>query len=158
MTKMRLVAVMTALVIAPFCQLTAQQQPSPLAAAYPTKVGDMAAQTLSELLKIRTDFKDAAVVTYEPTTQTIDVEVFATPQYGSKTDQARALLGKYWDFIKAGHIPYVERPVWREVGRAELSSDVLRPQCRRWREVGTSIRERTVHNSVVEARWTRRKF
>ena len=109
MTKMRLIVVAAALVVATFCQLAAQQQPSPLAAAYPIKVGDMVAQTLSELLKIRTDFKDAAVVTYEPPTQTIDVEVFATPQYGSKTDQARALLGKYWEFIKAGHIPYVER-------------------------------------------------
>src|SRR6266545_2703470 len=94
--KRRAVAVTTSMVIAAFWQLAAQQQPSPLAAAYPIRVGDMVAQTLSELLKIRTDFKDAAVVTYEPTTQTIDLEVFASPRMGSKTDQARALLGQYW--------------------------------------------------------------
>ncbi len=85
------------------------QQPNPLAVAYSVKVGDVAAATLSELLKIRSDFRDPAIVTYEPTTGTIDVEVFATPSRGSKTDQARADLGRYWDFIKAGHIPYVER-------------------------------------------------
>ncbi len=28
---------------------------------------------------------------------------------GSKTDQARVVLGQYWDFIKAAHLPYVER-------------------------------------------------
>src|SRR5207249_4000696 len=47
----------TALIIMTLSHLTAQQ-PSPLAAAYPIKVGDMVAQTLSEFLKIRTDFKD----------------------------------------------------------------------------------------------------
>ncbi len=106
MSRMRLIAAMAAVFV---CHVAAAQQPSPLTAAYAIKVGDMVAQTLSELLKIRTDFKDAAIVTYEPTTQTIDVEVFAAPRMGSKTDQARALLGQYWDFIKAGHIPYVER-------------------------------------------------
>jgi hypothetical protein len=109
MTKARFVGVTTALVLVAVGQLAAQQQSSPLAASYSLKVGDMAAQMLSELLKVRTDFKDAALVTYEPSTQTIDVEVFATPRMGSKTDQARTLLGQYWDFIKAGHIPYIER-------------------------------------------------
>lgn len=108
MSKVRLVVVIAAMVAAAFSQIVAQQ-PSPLAAAYPVKVGDMAAQTLSELLKIRTDLKDAAIVTYEPTTQTVDVEVFGTPRMGSKTDQARVVLGQYWDFIKAAHLPYVER-------------------------------------------------
>ena len=112
MSKMRLAVVVATIVVIAFCRIAAQQpstQPSPLAAAYPVKVGDMAAQTLSELLKIRVDFKDAAIVTYEPTTQTIDVEVFATPRMGSKTDQARVVLGQYWDFIKTAHLPYVER-------------------------------------------------
>lgn len=85
------------------------QQPNPLAAAYVVRVGDIAAETLSELLKLRPDFKDPAVVTYEPTTQTIDVEIFASPRMGSRTDQARALLGQYWEFITAGHVPFVER-------------------------------------------------
>src|SRR5882762_3508962 len=107
MSMKGLVAITTSMAVVAFSQLATAQQPSPLAAAYPIRVGDMVAQTLSELLKIRTDFKDAAVVTYEPTTQTVDVEVFASPRMGSKTDQARALLGQYWDFIKAGHVPYV---------------------------------------------------
>ncbi len=61
MSKMPLVVVVATMVVAAFDQIAAQQpnpQTSPLAAAYPVKVGDMAAQTLSELLKIRTDFKD----------------------------------------------------------------------------------------------------
>ena len=58
---------------------------------------------------MRPDFRDPCVVTYEPGPGTIDVEVYASPSYGSKTDQARALLGKYWEFIQAAHIPYVKR-------------------------------------------------
>jgi len=106
--KRRVLAVTTAMAIAAISQLAAQE-PNPLVAPYPIKVGDMVAETLSEFLKLRPDFKDPAVVTYEPTSQTIDVEVFATPRMGSKTDQARALLGQYWQFIEGGHIPYVER-------------------------------------------------
>jgi hypothetical protein len=85
------------------------QVPTALTAAYPVKVGDMAAAALSEFLKLRSDFKDPAIVTFEPGTGTIDVEVFASPAYGSKTDQARSVLGKYWEFIQAGHLPYVQR-------------------------------------------------
>ncbi len=89
--------------------MVSAQQSNPLDVPYAVKVGDIAAATLSELLKLRSDLRDPAIVTYEPTTGTIDVEVFATPSRGSKTDQARADLGKYWDFIQSGHIPYVER-------------------------------------------------
>jgi hypothetical protein len=109
MPKVRVIGVFTAIALVAVSRIAAQQQKNPLAASYPIKMGDVVAQTLSELLKVRIDFKDAAVVTYDPTAQTIDVEVFASPAMGSKTDQARTLLGQYWDFIKAAHIPYVER-------------------------------------------------
>lgn len=70
------------------------QQPNPLAATYQVKVGDIAASTLSEFLKLRTDFRDPALVTYEPETGTIDIEVFATPAYGSKTRSSSGFLGE----------------------------------------------------------------
>ena len=87
----------------------AAQATDPLEASYTVTVGDMAAATLSEFLKLRPDFRDPTAVTYEPATHTVDVEVFASPSSGSKTDQARALLGKYWEFIQAAHIPYIAR-------------------------------------------------
>ena len=31
------------------------------------------------------------------------------------------VLGQYWDFIKAGHIPYIETAIRCEVGRTEPS-------------------------------------
>jgi hypothetical protein len=95
--------------LAPQDDLLAQQQTKPLDAPYTTKIGDVAAAALSELLKVRTDVRYPTVVSYEPSTGTIDVEVFATPSAGSKTDEARAVLGVYWQFIEAAHIPYVER-------------------------------------------------
>lgn len=94
---------------APQGDLLAQQQTKPLEAPYTTKIGDVAAAAVSEFLKVRTDVRYPSIVTYEPSTGTIDVEVFATPTTGSKTDEARAVLGLYWQFIEAVHIPYVER-------------------------------------------------
>ena len=85
------------------------QQPSPLGGAYSVRIGDVASSTLSEFLKLRPDLRDPTIVTYEPTPGVIDVEVFGRPSQGSKTDQARTLLGKYWEFIQAAHVPYVER-------------------------------------------------
>ncbi len=64
--------------------------------------------SLSEMLKLRTDF-DPAIINYDPTTGTVDVGVFGAPAAGSKTDHARTTLGKYWDFIQAAHIAYVQR-------------------------------------------------
>ena len=81
---------------------------NPLGATYPVQLGDIAAGALSEMLKLRTDF-DPAIITYEPATGTVDVGVFGAPAAGSKTDHARTTLGKYWEFIQAAHIPYVER-------------------------------------------------
>jgi len=107
MAKIRPVGLVAVLSLAAFCTLAAQQA-NPLAAAYPIKVGDMAAQMLSEFLRIPAEFNDPRIVFYEPSAHTIDVEVYATPRVGSKTDQARALLGQYWEYIKAAHIPYVD--------------------------------------------------
>lgn len=84
------------------------QPANPLAATYSTKVGDVAAATLSEFLKMRPDLRESAVVTYEPETGTIDLEIVARTRSGS-TDVARAALGQYWEFIQAVHIPHVER-------------------------------------------------
>jgi hypothetical protein len=88
--------------------LTSAQASNPLAATYTVRVGDVAAATLSEFLKMRADLRANAIVTYEPDPGTIDVEVFVTGQ-GASTDAARAVLGSYWEFIQVGHIPYIER-------------------------------------------------
>ena len=102
-----LLAIAAALVLTQTPTLGAQQ--NPLAAPYAVKVGDVAASSLSELLKLRTDFRAPAVVTYEPTTGTIDVEVIAPVTARATTDVARAVLGDHWDFIQAAHIPFVEK-------------------------------------------------
>ena len=102
-----LLAIAAALFLTQAPALGAQQ--NPLAAPYAAKMGDVAASSLAEMLKLRTDFRAPAVVTYEPTSGTIDVEVFAPGTARATTDAARAALGDYWDFIQAAHIPFVER-------------------------------------------------
>jgi len=84
-------------------------QSTPLAAPYSPTLGDIAAWHLSEFLKLRPAPIDRALVTYEPATGTIDVEVFGAPSARGKTDEARSTLGGYWEFIQQAHIPYVER-------------------------------------------------
>ena len=88
--------------------VASSQQTATLGTGYQVKVGDVAAVALSEILKLRPDL-GPALVNYEPASGTIDVEAFGTPTAGSKTDQARATLGSYWEVIQALHIPYVER-------------------------------------------------
>ena len=106
---MKVATVLFAALIAAAPTRASAQAANPLAATYQAKLGDIVATTLSEFLKIRADLRDPAIVTYEPETGTIDVEVFASPNYSSKTDQARATLGKFWTFIQGVHVPYVER-------------------------------------------------
>ncbi len=89
--------------------ITTGQAVTDLNSPYRTLTGDMAAITLSELIKLRTDFKDPTLVTFEPADTLIDVEIYGNPGYGSKTDRAREVVGMYWDFIQAAHIPYMER-------------------------------------------------
>ena len=90
--------------------LSAQEAGPVLNVRYELTAGDMTAAMLSELLKIRVDLKDPAVVTFEPDPGVIDVEIFAAPaSWASKTDEARKVIGSYWDFIQGGLFPYAER-------------------------------------------------
>jgi len=89
--------------------LVAQEAPS-LATHYEVTTGDMVAAMLSEFLKLRVDFKDPALVTFELDPGVIDVEIFAAPpSRGSKTDEARKVIGTYWEFVQSALLPYVER-------------------------------------------------
>lgn len=102
-----------------------------LEAEYPMQVGDYAATLLPDFLRIRTDLPYAVVVTYEPEPNRLDVEVFG----GQATvEQARQVVGAYWDFIQALFLPYAERRLGVKLDQNDfsivyydISQGVMRP-------------------------------
>jgi len=89
-----------------------------LEAEYTMQVGDYAATLLPDFLRIRADLRYAVVVTYEPEPNRLDVEVFG----GQVTvEQARQVVGAYWDFIQALFFPYAERRLGVKLDQNDIS-------------------------------------
>lgn len=70
------------------------------------KVGDVAAFALHDMLELRQDFSDPTAVTYAPDPGVILIEIFGS---AGSVERAKDLVSRHWEFIRAAHIPYVQR-------------------------------------------------
>jgi hypothetical protein len=109
MNRMIVRLLMLSLCVLPASALAQEAAPDTTAgleAEYSMQTGDYAAVLLPEFLRIRTDLAYPVVVTYEPEPNRLDVEVFGPT---ATVEQARYVIGLYWDFIQAYFFPYAER-------------------------------------------------
>jgi hypothetical protein len=70
------------------------------------KVGDMAALLLSDMLGLRQDFSDPTAVSFAPEPGIIVVEIYGN---SGNAERAKQLVSQHWEFIKAAHVPYIQR-------------------------------------------------
>lgn len=101
--RIRHVALIALLLVAP---ASVRAQSPSLSSPANMKVGDFGAFFLQNIIRVRSDLSDPTVVTYEPEPNVIDVEIFGT---ASTADRAKEMVSRYWTFIQATHIPYLDR-------------------------------------------------
>src|SRR3954462_14853571 len=102
--KTRHLAFVALLLVAPAFSLRAQNQS--LSSPANMKIGDFGAFFLQNIIPMRSDLSDPTVVTYEPEPNLIDVEIFGT---ATTIERAKEMVSRYWTFIQAGHIPYMQK-------------------------------------------------
>lgn len=73
---------------------------------YRVRVGDVVAPLLADVLRARRELPGRAVVTYEPSPGTLDVEIYGGDL---SADAARRIVEDYRDYIDDAFRPYVER-------------------------------------------------
>jgi hypothetical protein len=99
-------AAVVALLLAVMCQSAAAQTAVNLNTPYAMKAGDYSALLLSEFLKINTALDMPIIVTYEPTENTIDVEVFGG---WATVESARKTVNQVLEFVRTAFVPYAQR-------------------------------------------------
>lgn len=104
--SMRSIVLVVAAILSAPPLVRAQAAPANLAAPYTLTVGDMAALILPELFKVNASFDAPVVVTFEPTLNVIDIEIFGAR---STVEGARGSLMEYVSFLQQAHVPYVQR-------------------------------------------------
>jgi hypothetical protein len=70
------------------------------------KTGDVAVFVLDNMLRVRQDLSDPAIVTYEPDPGIIDIEIFGG---SGNVERAKNIVAQHWEFIRAIPIPYIQR-------------------------------------------------
>jgi hypothetical protein len=95
----------------------AAQLPATLNAPYAMKTGDYAALLVSELFKANLALDIPKIVTYEPTPNTIDIELLGTR---GSVEGARETINRTVQFIEAGIVPYLDRRLKLKTSKANF--------------------------------------
>lgn len=84
---------------------------------YRARVGDVVAPLLADILRARRDLPGRAVVTYEPSPGTLDVEIYADER---TPEAARRVVEDYRDYVMEAFRPYLKRRFGPELRARDL--------------------------------------
>jgi len=133
---------------APADTLPAPGEPAPwgeaeaLWSSYRARVGDVVAPLLADIIRARAELPGEAVVTFEPSPGTLDLEIYG----GARSpEEARRVVRDYWEFVREEFGPYLERRFGPELRQRDV----------RILYYDTSDGEPRVRAGLLQGEWTR---